>query len=252
MTAKEKLAEIHADVQRALRLQDDPNYSDGEIYYPDSDDEPMAENEHQAIAMHYAFGALRVWFRSRDDVYVFMDMFVYYVEGDGYSVFAPDIGVVMGARGKHRRLSWFTWREGGIAPTLIIEFSSPNAWREDAARKRDLYAQLEVDEYWRIDPLGTLPAPLMIGERLVNGRYEPIDVRADESGVLRGRSDVLGLDMCVREDGEFRLYDPTARAWLLSMNEEAHDVFEQEVEARRRAEEEVRRLRELLEGRSGA
>ena len=71
MTTKENRAEIRAHVQRAARLQDDPNYSDGEIYYPDSDDEPMAENEHQAIAMHYAFGALRVRFRNRDDVYVF-------------------------------------------------------------------------------------------------------------------------------------------------------------------------------------
>ena len=240
----------------ATPIPDGPLYHNG-IYYPDEDGEPLADNDFQAVAMNYAFGALRVRFRNRDDVYVFMDMFVYYVEGDRFSFFAPDIGVMVGARGKHRRHSWMTWREGGV-PSLIIEFSSPRTWRNDERGKRELYERIGVGEYWRIDPIGTLPIPTMVGERLVDGRYAPIEVSTDESGVRRGHSATLGLDICVRQDGEFRLYDPVSQEWLISMSEEGQDALEEseaarrrEAEARQRAEDEVRRLRELLAGRNG-
>ena len=241
---------------RAATVPDGPLYHNG-IYYPDEDSEPMADNEHQAIAMNYAYLALRLWFRKRGDVHVISDMFVYYVEGDRFSNFAPDVAVIIGARGKHRRNSWMVWREG-VVPTLIIEFSSPRTRRDDAIGKRELYARIGVGEYWRVDPIGTQPIPVIAGDRLVNGRYEPIDVSTDESGVRRGHSATLGLDLCVRQDGEFRLYDPAAREWLLSMSEEAQDALEQSDAARRQAEDErrqaedeVRRLRELLAGRNG-
>ena len=93
------------------------------------------------------------------------------------------------------------------------------------------YARLGVREYWQHEPIGVLPVPALIGERLVDGGYVPIEVYTDESGILRGRSEVLGLDMCVRPDGEFRLYDPVGGEWLRSLSE---------------AVAEVRRLREML------
>ena len=225
------------------------NYDNG-IYYPDSDDEPMADNGAQAEAMVYVATALKTRYEDLNDVNVIMNMFVYYVEGDRFSNFAPDIAVIIGARGKHRRHSWMVWREG-VVPTLIIEFSSPRTRRGDAIGKRELYARIGVGEYWRVDPIGTQPIPVIAGDRLVNGRYEPIEVSTDESGVRRGHSATLGLDLCVRRDGEFRLYDPAAREWLLSMSEEAQDTLEQSEAARRQAEDEVRRLRELLAGRNG-
>ena len=110
--------------------------------------------------------------------------------------------------------------------------------------------------------------PILVGERLVDGRYEPIEVGADESGVLRGHSDELGLDFCILQDREpkLRLYDPVAQEWLLSLNEReaaqrlaearqrlaearqrrAEARQRREAEARRRAEAETRELRRLL------
>ena len=193
------------------------NYYNG-IYYPDSDGEPLAENGVQAETLNYLYNALNEWLRERKDVQIIMDMFVYYEEGSPRVVFAPDIGVMMGVEGEETRLVWQTWNENGVLPSLIIETASPNTWRQDLA-KRDLYARLGVPEYWRNDPVGNLPIPLLVGERLVNGRYEPIDLRIDESGILRGYSDVLKLDFCVVHSGvmpELRLFDPAAGQWLLS------------------------------------
>ena len=98
---------------------------------------------------------------------------------------------------------------------------SESTWKEDAGAKRILYADLGVGEYWRLDPQeGKLFSPVLIGERLVDQDYQPIHVFRDESGNLRGHSKVLGLDICVRPDGETRLYDPASGQWLNSLQEE--------------------------------
>ena len=229
------------------------NYDNG-IYYPDSDGEPLAENGVQAEALNYLYNALKEWLKEREDAQVIMDMFVYHVEGNHRIVFAPDIGVMLGAEGEHIRMVWQTWRENGVLPSLIIETASPNTWRQDL-EKRNLYARLGVSEYWRNDPTGDQPVPLLVGERLVNGRYEPIDLRADESGILRGYSEVLKLDFCLVQNDtrpELRLFDPAAGEWLPSPEELAEKVrqdaeaLRQESEARQAAEAEVRELRELL------
>ena len=230
------------------------NGYDNGIYYPDSDGEPLAESGVQAKALNYLYNALNEWLKEREDAQVIMDMFVYHEEGNPRVVFAPDIGVMLGVEGEHTRIIWQTWRENGVLPTLIIETASQNTWRQDL-EKRDLYARLGVSEYWRNDPLGDLPVPLLVGERLVNGRYEAIDLRTDESGILRGYSEVLKLDFCLVQSDtrpELRLFDPAAGEWLLSPEEMADkmrrdaEALRQESEARQAAEAEVRELRELL------
>ena len=40
------------------------------VDYPTSDGKPLAENDAQARAILYAFGALRVHYEARSDVYV--------------------------------------------------------------------------------------------------------------------------------------------------------------------------------------
>ena len=195
-----------------------------------------------------------------------MDLLIYYIEGDHRASIAPDNFIMFDAIPKESRLWWKIWEENGVAPGFVLEFSSPTTWKEDAIAKRDKYRQLGVDEYWRQDPVGGIHYPALIGERLVDGEYVPIEVSTDESGMLRGRSEVLGLDMCVRPDGEFRLYDPVGDEWLSSHDEalegrreaearadEEAEARQAEAEARRRAEarledseSENRRLRELL------
>ena len=242
------------------------------ISYPFSDGKLRWDNEYQAKAMSYVYTVLRAWFKDRDDVYSAMDMFIYYLRCDPTSVFTPDNFVVFGVDSKHPRMSWRAWNENGLLPSFILEVGSPNTHEYDAGDKRDLYARLGIKEYWRFDSLGNQFSPVLIGEQLVDGEYQRIDVHTDESGILRGYSPVLGLDLCVRTDGQLRFYDPFNQDWLRSYGElvaarreeaearrmaearlkaevalrEAVEARREETEARKRAEAEVRRLRALL------
>ena len=215
----------------------DSEIEDG-IYYPSSDGKPMADNEFQSEAMAYVYSALKEWFKERDDVYSGMDMLIYYRRGDPSASFAPDNFVVVGVNGKHPRMSWRAWNENDLLPGFILEIGSPKTHDYDASAKRDLYARIGIGEYWRFDSIGNQFYPGLIGERLVDGEYQPIDVHADASGILRGYSPILGLDLCVLDNNELRLYDPLNREWLRS--------YEEAQAERREAEAENRRLRELL------
>ncbi|MCY3544781.1 MAG: Uma2 family endonuclease [Chloroflexi bacterium] len=225
-------------------------YDDPTIEYPYEDDELLAETEYQYEPLTYAVAALKAHFSSRDDVYAQGDMFVYYRMNDPRSVVAPDVFVVIGALGNHKRNSWFTWREGDRQPNFVLEIASESTWRWDASGKRDIYARIGVDEYWRFDPTGECFSPPLIGERLVNGEYRPIDV-TDDDGILRGRSDVLSLDICVRDELELRLYDPVRGEWLMYY-QEAQDALQAKgkaLQAERQALQAERAAREAAESR---
>ena len=47
------------------------------IDYPDSDGQPMAESDFQREPLMYAVESLRIYFQSREDVYVSGNMFLY-------------------------------------------------------------------------------------------------------------------------------------------------------------------------------
>ena len=147
----------------------------------------------------------------------------------------------------------------------MLEVAAPDTWRREGAAKRDIYAEMGVPEYWRFDPTGECFSPPLAGERLGDdGQYHPIPL--DTDGYLRGRSDVLGLDLCASPDGRLRLYDPAAGQWRRNYYEaaaarQAAAVARQTAESARRAaeaarqpaeadrqaaEDEVRRLRERL------
>lgn len=221
------------------------------IEYPDSDGEPMADNDWQWIAIADTALTLRNRYAGRTDVYVASDMLMYYRMNDVDARVAPDVYVVFGASGNHRRHSWIVWREGK-APDFVLEVASPRTWRRDAGDKRDTYAAMGVTEYWRFDPRGEFFVPELVGERLVEGEYRPLPLHTDEDGTLRGHSALLGLDICVRPGLELRLYDPAVGQWLLAPEESyaAYQTAEAALQtaeaARLAAEEENQRLREQL------
>ena len=103
------------------------------IEYPDSDGEPMAENDHQLTAMLDAISTLREWFIDREDVYAGGDMLIYYEMNDNETRVAPDVFVVFGT-GNHKRNSWIVWREGK-APDIVMELASGSTWRRDMREK---------------------------------------------------------------------------------------------------------------------
>ena len=228
------------------------------IEYPSGDGEPMADNDWQWIAMADTALTLRNRYAGRTDVYVASDMLLYYRMNDVSARVAPDVYVVFGANGNHRRMSWLTWREGKV-PDFVLEVASPRTWERDAGDKRDTYAAMGVAEYWRFDPKGEFFVPELIGEELADGEYRPLPLQRDADGTLRGHSALLELDFCVRPGLELRLYDPAAGQWLLAPEESyaahrAEEAARLAAEAARLAaeaalqdaEEENRRLREQL------
>jgi Uma2 family endonuclease len=166
-----------------------------EIFYPESDGEPMAETEVHLDETMYLIEALRERFRAETDVYVAGDMLLYFVEGDPRSSVSPDVFVVKGVPKKRRRVYKF-WEEGGRGPCFVIEVTSDSTRNEDFFKKKALYERLGVEEYVLYDPLGEYLDPRIQGYRLVNGRYQPI--RQEFDGSLAS----LSTDVTFRMEGD--------------------------------------------------
>ena len=125
----------------------------------------------------------------------------------------------------------------------------PNAFRYtgrvDTSRKRRIYAEIGIPEYWRFDPTGgDYHGQALAGERLVDGIYQPIELTTDPDGILKGHSEALGVSLCW-DDGRPRLYDPAVGEYLRSVTEE-HILLERSEAALEAERAENRRLREQL------
>ena len=225
-------------INRAAAALDNPPIEemadDLSIEYPETDDMPMPDNDFQMTPITESLMTLRHQFRHRSDVYVAANMFVYYRMNDNRTRVAPDVYVVIGAAHKEPRASWLVWREGK-APDFVLEIASPSTWRYDVREKRRIYAEMGVTEYWRFDAAGRFFTPVLVGERLVDGEYQPIEVATDNDGILRGRSAVLALDICILPGLLLRFYDPEREQWLHTLEEEAA-ARQEEAAARQEAE----------------
>ena len=93
---------------------------------------------------------------------------------------------------------------------------------------------------------------------LVDGEYQAVELTTDPDGVLKGYSPVLGLSLAW-DEGWPRLYDPSTGTYLENWRETAARAAQAqrdaeaaeaqrdaEAAARAAAEDELRRLRELL------
>ena len=97
-----------------------PPAEPGQVDYPESDGEPMADNTRQFVWITVLFGNLAAWFRDVADVFVCGNQFWYPVEGHPEIVNAPDVSVVFG-RPKGHRPSWKQWEEGDVPMTVVFE-----------------------------------------------------------------------------------------------------------------------------------
>jgi len=214
------------------------------VHYPDSDGEPMAENDPQYRCIADTRFALEQRYRDDSQIYVGADLLLYYVEGDPHKSVAPDVLVGFGVPKGHRR-HYLLWEEGK-PPEVVFEFASEGTWRADVSWKRGLYQGLGVQEYFLFDPLAEYLNPLLQGYRLEGEVYVKVASLAEgEQGVMGLVSQVLGLELWARSDGGegmpyvLRLYDPEAGAWLPTPAEEA--------EARRAAQARIAELEAELE-----
>jgi Uma2 family endonuclease len=212
----------------------------GDVYYPESDGEPMGETDTHRNATADLTHMLMHRYRDDADVYVASDNFVYYEEGDPSAVVSPDVYVVFGVPKRVRR-TYRLWEEGGHAPTVVFEVSSRGTWLEDKGNKMTVCALLGVREYYLCDPERDYLEPPLQGYRLVGDRYD--SMLRDAEGALR--SEVLGLTLHL-DGARLVLIETESGERLLTPLEAQVDRLEQRI-AREAAEVEVARLRAELE-----
>ena len=107
----------------------------------------------------------------------------------------------------HRRIGYDPI-QNGKPPDFVVEVASQSTYRNDSGRKRDIYQQIGVPEYWRLDPSGgRFYGQSVIGERLVNGRYEPFPLIQYDDGGEGSTSLVLNLNIRWRDE-RFRIHNP--------------------------------------------
>ena len=185
--------------------------------YPSSDGLPLAENDWQLEAILDALGVLKIRYGGRPDVYVSGDLLIYCEEGNPRKSVAPDVFVVFGAA-QHKRNVYKLWEEPK-APDFVLEVASRNTWREDLGRKRALYTELGVREYWLFDPKDEYFDPPLQGLVLREGTYRALPALM-ENGARTIRSEVLGLDLRA-ERGVLRFRDTASGQCLKSHAESA-------------------------------
>ena len=144
----------------------------------------------------------------------------------------------------------------GKPPDFALEVASKTTGVIDYTEKRSDYERYRIVEYWRFDNTGGRYHDVALaGDRLVDGRYERIEIQWLDDVRCRGYSESLGLYVCW-EDGDLRFYDPVSEDYLRDHYEEveraesAESRAESESTARRQAEArtaeleaELRRLR---------
>ena len=201
-----------------------------EVVYPETDGMPLPDGESQAPVYRRVVGTIEVHVGNIPGARVNGNTFIYYVEGNPRLSVSPDCYVVFGLteaaeeslslKGNNTYLLW----EVGKAPDFVMEIGSKSTATEDMGRKRDLYADLGVREYWRYDPTGgEFYGEPLVGERLVDGEYERVEMNRESDGRVWGLSEVLNLEFWW--DGvELRFWDPVAGRWLLNYEEE-HDAW---------------------------
>ena len=196
------------------------------IVYPESDGMPLPDGEYQAPLYVRTVSTLRVHFSDVPGARVNGDTFIYYVEGNPRRSVSPDCYVVfdlseaarksLSLEGNNAYLLW----EVGKPPDFILEIGSPSTGRVDLGRKRDLYAELGVGEYWRYDASGgDFYGEPLVGENLTDGQYRRLEMRRENDGRVWSHSDVLNLDLWW-VDGDLRFFDTAAGSWLLNHEEE--------------------------------
>ena len=125
--------------------------------------------------------------------------------------------------------------EQGKPPDFVLEIASKTTGRVDYTEKRVDYERYGIPEYWRFDATGgDYHDAALAGDRLVDGRYEAIDIERDGDSYYWGCSDTLGLYVCW-DAGRLRWYDPRTDSYLLTSDEEADRADRAEESAAREA-----------------
>ncbi|MCW6036090.1 Uma2 family endonuclease [Spirulina subsalsa FACHB-351] len=128
-----------------------PLPTDGEIIYPESDGQPMADNTLQFRWITVIYHNL-AWLLAQDpNVFIAGDLLWYPVQGNNKLRQAPDVMVAFGVP-KGERGSYQQWQENNIAPQVVFEILSPGNTKKEMNRKLLFYDRYGVEEYYLFDP----------------------------------------------------------------------------------------------------
>lgn len=216
---------------------DAPHLYENGICYPEADGVPLPDGETQGFTFQALVTTLRVHYSDQPRTHVNGNTFIYYdqdnprrsVSPDCYVAFDVDVDII-----DHHN-NYRIWAMGK-PPDFVVEIASFSTADNDLHPKRELYAYIEIGEYWRYDPTpdSRFYGEKLVGERLVNDQWERIPVEPDDEGRPRGYSPALALDLVWEED-ILRFYDPAAGEWVKTYEEEhiARIAAQEQAEAAR-------------------
>ncbi len=186
---------------------------------PEDPDDKMTSFDHLTItgSAHY----LAIHLGNRETTLVAGDRYVSpIVTGDMAGLRYPDLLVAFGVDPEaYRRSNAYVISEQGKVPDFVLEVASRSTGRVDVGEKRDDYARLGITEYWRFDETGEYHGANLAGDRLVEGRYEPIPIETVSDGVLQGYSPALNLYLRW-EGGALVFHDPATGRPIASLEGE--------------------------------
>lgn len=136
-----------------MTLLTQDQWPDLELYYPDSDGNPMADNTDQYRWIVIIKENLEIWFAAMNDVFVAGDLLWYPIEGDNTTKLAPDVMVAIGAP-KGRRGSYQQWKENNIPPQVVFEILSPSNYAPEMEENGDFMKPMVQRSFTSTIPIG--------------------------------------------------------------------------------------------------
>lgn len=220
-----------------------------DIFYPDSDGKPMADNTKQFRWIVTIKENLDILFADQPNVFVAGDLLWYPVEGNNKVRQAPDIMVAFG-RPKGDRGSYRQWLEADIAPQVVFEILSPGNRSGEMTRKGLFYQRHGVEEYYLYDPDNN---ELMGWCWRTSGSSAVLEINAEISDMQGWISPRLGIRFQLTDE-TLIIYTPAGDPFLTPVElaqardeaqQQRDEAQQQRDEARQRAAIFADKLREL-------
>jgi Uma2 family endonuclease len=211
--------------------------TDLDLFYPDCDGNPMADNTEQYRWIVIIKENLEIWFASMMEVFVAGDLLWYPIEGDNQTRLAPDVMVAIG-RPKGRRGSYQQWKEAGIPPQVVFEILSPSNSLPEMEEKRQFYETYGVEEFYIYDP-----------DRLKLKGYLRQRGKLLEIPVMNGWvSPRLNIRFSHLE-GELEIYRPDGQKFLTSVElaQQAEDQKQRADQQKRRADQAEAQIQQVIQ-----
>ncbi len=216
--------------------------------YPCEDDEPMAATGFHGEQIRIFSDQVSRYFQINPHIYIGVDSFIYYREGDVTKFVAPDVYIVFGVAKYPQRRSFYTWSEGAV-PTTIFEFLSDSTAYQDRHGKFQVYlGDMGAQEYFIHQPEMEKPAEFRGWRRSPSG--DIVEIAPDAQGGLFSEA----LNLYFRWENQLETHVRLLRPYLpdgtpITTSTEEHHLRMEEhhlrmEEERLRMEEQHRRMEE--------